>query len=262
VKLVRFQHAGVIHFGSLEDDRVRDLGANRIVSRQESGQSYLLNEVKLLAPLIPGKIVGIGRNYRDHALEMGGEPPPWPDIFLKPPSAVIGPGDAIEIPAASSNVEIEAELAVVLGKPLRDASLEQARAAVFGYTIINDVTARDLQRGDRTWTRGKGHDTFAPLGPCIATDPDPAALVVEGYINDERKQFAPTSEMIHDVFELLAYVSRIMTLLPGDVVATGTPQGVSQIVPGDVVEIVIAGIGRLKNPVIARVAPPPIGKNV
>lgn len=251
MKLVRFQLAGAIRFGSLEGDRVRDLGANLM-----AGPSFSLEEVKLLAPVTPGKIIGIGRNYREHALEMGGEPPPWPDIFLKPPSAVIGPGDAIEIPAASSRVEIESELAVVLGKPLRDASLEQAREAVLGYTIVNDVTARDLQRSDRTWTRGKGHDTFAPLGPCIATDLDPATLTIEGYINGERKQFAPTSKMIHNVFEVLVYISRIMTLLPGDVVATGTPQGVSPIVPGDVVEIVIDGIGRLQNPVIARVQPP------
>ncbi|NLH47482.1 MAG: fumarylacetoacetate hydrolase family protein [Myxococcales bacterium] len=256
MKLVRFRTPTATRFGRLAGDRVRELDGDPLVDPRETGRVYSLNQVHLLAPVRPGKIVGIGRNYRDHALEMGGEPPPWPDIFLKPSTAVIGPGDAIEIPAASARVEIEAELAVVVGRPLRDATVAAAREAVFGYTIVNDVTARDLQRADRTWTRGKGHDTFAPLGPCIVTDLDPAALTIEGYINGERKQFAPTAEMIHDVFELLAYVSRVMTLEPGDVLATGTPQGVSPIAPGDVVEIVIEGIGRLRNPVIARAAPP------
>jgi len=253
MKLVRFLSAGnEIRVGSLEGDRIRDMGLDLFAENRVYGHVYNLAKVKLLAPVIPGKIVGIGHNYREHALEMGSEPPEWPDIFLKPSTAVIGPGEAIEIPAASRQVEIESELAVVVNRPLRDATVAEAAAAVLGYTIINDVTARDLQRNDRTWTRGKAHDTFAPLGPCIVTDLDPANLLIEGFVNKERRQEARTSDMLHSVPELLAYVSGVMTLLPGDVMATGTPRGVTPIVPGDVVEIVIEGIGRLRNPVAAR----------
>lgn len=257
MKLVRFlTHSDEIRIGSLEGDRIRDLGTDLFSGHHVFGHVYQVAKVKLLAPVIPGKIVGIGHNYRDHALEMGREPPPWPDIFLKPSTSVIGPDDTIEIPGTSTRVEIESELAVVVGKTLRDASVEEAAAGVLGYTIINDVTARDFQRNDRTWTRGKAHDTFAPLGPCIVTDLDPSDLLIEGYINKERRQHARTSAMEHGVTELLAYVSSIMTLLPGDVLATGTPKGVSQIVAGDVVEIVIEGIGRLRNTVADRGADP------
>jgi 2-keto-4-pentenoate hydratase/2-oxohepta-3-ene-1,7-dioic acid hydratase in catechol pathway len=253
MKLVRFRsQSGQIRVGSLEGDRIRDMGMDMFTTRPVYGHTYHLAKVTLLAPVIPGKIVGIGHNYRDHALEMGREPPVWPDIFLKPATSVIGPDDAILIPAASNRVEIESELAVVVGRTLRDATPEEAAAGVLGYTIINDVTARDLQRNDRTWTRGKAHDTFAPLGPCIVTGLDPADLLIEGYVNKERKQAARTSDMLHNVRELLAHVSEIMTLLPGDVVATGTPQGVCRIEAGDTVEIVIEGIGRLRNPVRAR----------
>jgi len=259
MKLVRFRtHNDEIRIGSLEGDRIRDLGEDLFSGHHVFGHVYQVSKVKLLAPVIPGKIVGIGHNYRDHALEMGREPPPWPDIFLKPSTSVIGPDDMIELPATSTRVEIESELAVVIGKPLRDASVEEAAAAVLGYTIVNDVTARDFQRNDRSWTRGKAHDTFAPLGPCIVTDLDPTDLLIEGYINNERKQHARTSEMQRGVAELLAFVSGIMTLLPGDVLATGTPKGVSQIVPGDVVEIVIEGIGRLRNSVGERGAGPAV----
>ncbi|HPM76455.1 MAG TPA: fumarylacetoacetate hydrolase family protein [bacterium] len=252
MKIVRYETANSVRIGRLENDKIRDMGADLFSHVQVFGQVHSVDKVRLLAPVIPGKIVGIGLNYRDHALEMGRDAPSWPDIFLKPSTAVIGPEDVIELPAASKRVEIEAELAVVVGRPLRDASVEEAATAILGYTIINDVTARDLQRNDRTWTRGKGHDTFAPLGPCIVTDLDPADLLVEAYVNKERVQYARTSMMIHSVPELLAYVSSVMTLLPGDVVATGTPAGVSAIKPGDLVEVVIEGIGRLRNTVDER----------
>lgn len=255
MKLVRYETANSVRIGRLEGDKIRDMGADLFSHVQVFGHVHSVDKVRLLAPVIPGKIVGIGLNYRDHALETGRDVPAWPDIFLKPSTAVIGPDDVIELPAASNRVEIEAELAVVLGHLLRDATVEEAAMAILGYTIINDVTARDLQRNDRTWTRGKGHDSFAPLGPCIVTDLDTSDLLVEAYINKKRVQYARTSLMLHSVPELLAYVSSVMTLLPGDVVATGTPAGVSAIKPGDLVELVIEGIGRLRNTVAERRRP-------
>ncbi|MHA1569652.1 MAG: fumarylacetoacetate hydrolase family protein [Alphaproteobacteria bacterium] len=258
MKIVRYETTSAIRIGRLEGDKVRDMGADLFSHVQVFGHMHSLDRVRLLAPVIPKKIIGVGLNYRDHALEMGREAPEWPDIFLKPSTAVIGPEDAIELPAASKQVDIEAELAVVVGKQLRDATIEEAASAVLGYTIINDVTARDLQRNDRTWTRGKAHDTFAPLGPCVVTDLDPSDLLIESYVNKEQRQNSRTSLMLHPVPELLAYISTVMTLEPGDVVATGTPQGVSQIHPGDLVEIVIEGIGRLRNPVVERSRQPQI----
>jgi 2-keto-4-pentenoate hydratase/2-oxohepta-3-ene-1,7-dioic acid hydratase in catechol pathway len=251
-RIVRYQASGSVRWGEQQGNQVRELASGLFEPPRFSGVVHDLTGVRPLAPLAPGKIVGIGRNYRDHAREMGGEAPPWPDIFLKPPSAVIGPDEAIELPAASTRVEIEAELGVVVGKRLHDATPSEAAEAVFGLTVINDVTARDLQRSDRTWARAKGFDTFAPLGPCIATGLDWSNLLIEAFVNGECKQSARTSDMIHGVPALLAYVSGVMTLLPGDVVATGTPAGVSPIVAGDVVEIEIEGIGRLRNPVVAR----------
>ena len=258
MKILRYETQNNVRIGRLDGDKIRDMGDDLFSHVQVFGQIHSLDKVRLLAPVVPKKIVGIGLNYRDHAMEMGKQPPEWPDIFIKPSSSVIGPETAIEIPDASNRVEIEAELAVVVGSPLRDATFEEAAGAVLGYTCINDVTARDLQRNDRTWTRGKAHDTFAPLGPCIVTDLDPANLLIESYVNKERKQQARTSMMLHSVPELLAYISGVMTLEPGDVVATGTPAGVAQISAGDVVEIVIEGIGRLRNPVVEREKAPRI----
>jgi 2-keto-4-pentenoate hydratase/2-oxohepta-3-ene-1,7-dioic acid hydratase in catechol pathway len=254
MKIVRFAAGDTARFGVVDGDRVRDAGTNLFDLRPAGGASHPVRDLKLLAPLAPGKIIGIGRNYREHALEMGAEPPPWPDIFLKPPSAVIGPDEAIELPPQSSHVDIEGELGVVVGRPLRDATPDEAVRAIFGLTAINDVTARDLQFSDRTWTRGKGFDTFAPLGPCVVTELDWSDLLLESFINGERKQSARTSAMLHSPPALLAYVSTVMTLMPGDVIATGTPAGVSPIVPGDLVEIEIEGLGRLRNPVKLRPA--------
>ena len=258
MKIARYQLGHSVRIGRLEGDGVRDMGTDLFAHLQVFGQTHTLDQVKLLAPLVPRKIVGIGNNYFEHAREMGHEPPAQPDIFLKPGTAVIGPDDAIEIPAVSQQVELEAELAVIVGRTLRDATVEEAAIAVLGYTCINDVTARDLQRSDRTWARGKGHDTFAPLGPFIATNLDPGNLLIESYVNGVRKQYARTRQMLQNVPQLLSYISSIMTLEPGDVVATGTPAGVARIQPGDVVEVVIEGIGSLRNPVVARGASPDI----
>lgn len=212
--------------------------------------SHPLAGLALLPPVMPSKIVAIGRNYRAHAKEMGGEVPAEPLLFLKPSTAVIGPEEAIQYPATSTQVDYEAELAVVIKTRASRINPEEAKAAILGYTCFNDVTARDLQRKDRQWTRAKSFDTFAPLGPCIVTDLDPGQLVVEAYVNGERRQSASTSEMVFSVYDLVSAISQVMTLLPGDVIATGTPEGVGPLRRGDLVEVVIEGIGRLRNRVV------------
>lgn len=211
-----------------------------------------LEEVRLLPPVEPSKVIGVGLNYRDHAEEVGLEPPKEPVIFLKPPTAVIGPGDPIVIPPCSERVDYEGELALVVGRRAKDVTPEEAQGYILGYTCFNDVTARDIQRREGQWTRAKGFDTFAPLGPWIVTDLDPRVLRVETYLNGELRQGSDTSQLIFDPFELLAFCSRVMTLLPGDVIATGTPSGIGPMKPGDIVEVRIEGIGVLRNPVIAR----------
>ncbi len=200
----------------------------------------------------PTKIVCVGRNYAAHAKELGNEVPKEPLIFLKPPSAVIGPGDAILIPAASQRVEHEAEIGVVVGKRLTRATPAQARASIQGITCANDVTARDLQKSDGQWTRAKGFDTFCPLGPrtlSISGDFDLSSLEVIGRVNGEVRQHGRAADMVFPVATLLAYVSQVMTLEPGDVVLTGTPEGVGPLLSGDTVEIEIPGVGVLSNPV-------------
>ena len=217
-----------------------------------TGASYPLPDVRLLAPVLPTKVVAIGKNYADHAREMGGEPPAEPVIFLKPSTAVIGPGDPVARPVKlAERVDFEGELAVVIGRLCRDVPAERVPEVIFGYTCANDVTARDLQARDGQWTRAKGFDTFCPLGPWIETDLDPADLELTTSVNGEVKQHARTSEMVHDVPTLIAFVSQVMTLLPGDVILTGTPSGVGPIVDGDVVTVEIEGIGTLSNPVTA-----------
>jgi 2-keto-4-pentenoate hydratase/2-oxohepta-3-ene-1,7-dioic acid hydratase in catechol pathway len=207
-------------------------------------------EVRLLAPCQPGKIVGVGRNYRQHAAELGHPLPAEPLIFLKPPTALAGPGDPIVRPRGFARVDFEGELAVVIGRRARHLRPDEALDHVFGYTCINDVSVRDLQQRDGQWTRAKGFDSFAPLGPCIATDLDPGNLRIRTLQNGVLRQDGSTADLIFDVPTLVAFVSRVMTLLPGDVIATGTPAGVSGMAAGDVVEIDIEGIGRLCNPVV------------
>jgi 2-keto-4-pentenoate hydratase/2-oxohepta-3-ene-1,7-dioic acid hydratase in catechol pathway len=218
-----------------------------------SGARYPLADVRLLAPVLPSKVVAIGRNYADHAREMGGEPPAEPVIFLKPSTSVAGPGDPIVRPARlSQRTDFEGELAVVIGRLCRDVPPASVPEVVFGYTCANDVTARDLQARDGQWARAKGFDTFCPLGPWIETDIDPADLALTTRVNGEVRQDSRTSLLLHDVPALVSYVSAVMTLLPGDVLLTGTPAGVGPLQDGDVVSVTIEGIGTLSNRVISK----------
>lgn len=204
---------------------------------------------RTLAPVTPSKVVAIGLNYKDHAAEMGKPLPAEPLMFMKPSTAVIGHGDAIRIPPNIGDVHYEAELGVVIGKQATRVAVGNAMSHVFGVTCLIDVTARELQRKDVQYTRAKGFDTFAPIGPCIAVGLDPSALDIEGWLNGERKQASNTRQLIFSVAEIVAFVSNVMTLLPGDVIATGTPAGVGSLKSGDRFTVKIAGIGELSNPV-------------
>src|SRR3954453_5220677 len=218
-----------------------------------TGQRWALPDVRLLSPILPSKVVCVGRNYAEHAAEHGAEVPTEPLIFLKPSTSVIGPGDVIRLPAQSKQVEHEAELAVVIGPPgARRADKAAAARAIFGYTCGNDVTARDLQRADVQFTRAKGFDSFCPLGPWVETELDVSDLRVQTYLNGDVRQDGTTKDMIFDVPALVAHVSSVMTLLPGDVILTGTPEGVGPMQVGDEVEISISGIGNLTNQVKQR----------
>jgi 2-keto-4-pentenoate hydratase/2-oxohepta-3-ene-1,7-dioic acid hydratase in catechol pathway len=218
-----------------------------------TGARYPLAEVRLLAPVLPSKVVAIGQNYADHIKEMGHQPPAEPVIFLKPSTAVIGPGDAIARPAAlSERVDFEGELAVVIGRLCREVPAERVPEVIFGYTCANDVTARDLQARDGQWARAKGFDTFCPLGPWIETEADPGDLELTTTVNGEVTQHSRTSALRHDVTALVVYVTEVMTLLPGDVLLTGTPAGVGPLVKGDEVAVTIKGVGTLSNPVVDR----------
>jgi 2-keto-4-pentenoate hydratase/2-oxohepta-3-ene-1,7-dioic acid hydratase in catechol pathway len=212
-----------------------------------------LSEVRLLAPVLPrSKVVGIGRNYAAHAAELGNELPSEPLMFLKPNTSVVGPGDPVFYPRQSSEVHYEGELAVVIGRICRDVPVERVADVVYGYTVGNDVTARDLQRGDVQFTRAKGFDSFCPLGPWIETDLDTSDLLVTTHLNGDLVQSGTTKDLIFDVPTLVAYVSSVMTLLPGDVILTGTPEGVGPMQVGDEVEVTVAGIGSLTNKVVSR----------
>lgn len=211
------------------------------------------DDLRLLAPVIPrSKVVGVGRNYADHAREMGHEVPTTPMLFLKPNTAVIGPDDPIVLPAWTEEVSYEAELAVVIGKVTKDVTPERALERVFGYTVANDVTARDVQRAEQLWTRAKGFDGSCPLGPYVVPGLDVDDLRVTSRVNGETRQDGRTADMVHGVAELVAFASEVFTLLPGDVILTGTPAGVGQVVHGDVVECEVEDIGVLRNPVIRR----------
>lgn len=217
-----------------------------------AGVALDLDDVKILSPVLPSKIICVGKNYADHAAEMGSEIPNEPVIFLKPNTTVIGEGDAIVIPSQSRNVHYEAELAVVISHLCRDVQVDRASEVILGYTCANDVTARDLQTADGQWTRSKSFDTFCPLGPWIETDLDSSALDIRCEVNDQERQHGNTRDLVHSVYDIVAWVSSIMTLLPGDVILTGTPAGVGQLQSGDEVTVTIQGIGTLANPVIAR----------
>jgi 2-keto-4-pentenoate hydratase/2-oxohepta-3-ene-1,7-dioic acid hydratase in catechol pathway len=207
--------------------------------------------VRLLSPVIPSKVVAVGRNYLEHAEEMGGQVPEEPVIFLKPSTAVIGPGDPIPYPPSSRRVDHEAELGVVIGRLARHVRLEESGKFILGYVCANDVTARDLQQKDGQWTRGKSFDGFCPLGPWVETEIDPSDLAVECRVNGETRQAARTSQLAFGPGELVAFISSVMTLLPGDVILTGTPAGVGPLAVGDRVEVEVEGIGVLANEVMS-----------
>jgi 2-keto-4-pentenoate hydratase/2-oxohepta-3-ene-1,7-dioic acid hydratase in catechol pathway len=218
-----------------------------------TGEQHTLADVRLLAPVIPrSKVVGIGRNYHEHAAELGNEVPEQPLVFLKPNTAVVGPYDPIVYPIQSDNVHFEGELGIVIGRICRDVPEEKASDVVYGYTVVNDVTARDLQKTDGQWARAKGFDSFCPIGPWIETVLDPSDLAITTTLNGEVRQDSRTSLMIFGVAELISYVTSFTTLLPGDVIATGTPAGVGPMHPGDDVAVTVEGIGTLTNRVVKR----------
>ncbi|NEA35290.1 fumarylacetoacetate hydrolase family protein [Streptomyces sp. SID13031] len=220
---------------------------------QFTGEQLQLADVRLLAPVIPrSKVVCVGRNYRAHAEELGNEVPTEPLIFLKPNTSVVGPRDGIVYPEQTNDLHFEGELAIVIGRICRDLPRERAEEVIFGYTIANDVTARDLQKSDGQWARAKGYDTFCPLGPWISTDLDVSDARVTTTLNGELKQDGKTSQFLFDIPEVLAYITSFTTLLPGDVVLTGTPAGVGPMLPGDEVAISVEGLGTLTNKVIVR----------
>ena len=218
-----------------------------------TGEHVLLEDVRLLAPVIPrSKVIGVGKNYADHAREMGGEPPTEPLLFLVPNTAVVGPGDPVVMPSITDEVSYEGELAVVIGRIAKDVPRERVKEVVYGYTCANDVTARDLQRSDGQWARAKGFDTSCPLGPWIVTDLDVSDLAIRTRHGGEVVQDGTTADMIHDVETLVSHISQAFTLLPGDVILTGTPAGVGLVQPGSSVSVEIEGIGTLTNPFVRR----------
>jgi 2-keto-4-pentenoate hydratase/2-oxohepta-3-ene-1,7-dioic acid hydratase in catechol pathway len=241
-------------FGVVEENTVAAIAAHPFGELTFTGQRFPLADVRLLAPILPSKIVAIGKNYADHVREMGGDAPPAePVIFSKPSTAVIGPGEAIAYPEKlSERVDHEGELAVVIGRMCREVPAARAADVILGYTCANDVTARDLQKKDGQWTRAKGFDTFCPIGPWIETEADPADLAISTTVNGDVRQDARTSLLLRDVPTLVEYVSQVMTLLPGDVILTGTPAGVGPLQIGDEVTVTIEGIGSLTNRVIER----------
>jgi 2-keto-4-pentenoate hydratase/2-oxohepta-3-ene-1,7-dioic acid hydratase in catechol pathway len=248
MRLARFQtQKEPPQYGWVSNDAVGRLSGNPFGEFQRSEATIPLDSVRLLAPLLLGKIVCVGRNYAEHIKETNAEVPTTPLLFLKPPSAVIGPLDTILLPPQSQQVEHEAELAVVIGKSARWVQPEEAYGYVYGYTVGNDVTARDLQNKDGQWTRSKGFDTFCPLGPWIDTDFNPADAMITCHVNGELRQMASTRDMIFHIDQLIAFISSVMTLEPGDVIMTGTPAGIGPIHPGDIVEVAIDGIGKIRN---------------
>jgi len=252
VRIARFSVGGDVSFGIVEGDEVAALASHPFGPVSFSGARHALADVRLLAPVIPSKVVAIGKNYADHAREMGGEPPASPVMFLKPSTSVVGPGDPIARPPSVGRLDYEGELAVVIGRLARDVPRERALDAVLGYTCANDVTARDQQQSDGQWTRAKGYDSFCPMGPWIETDLDPAATRVTTTLNGETRQDAKTALLLHDVPALVEYVTAVMTLLPGDVLLTGTPAGVGPMEVGDEVTVSVEGVGILTNKVVAR----------
>ncbi len=256
MRIARFTTGSDPRFAVVEegsDDLVVISGDPLYSPLEPTGERVPLDQARLLAPVIPrSKVIGVGRNYAAHAAEMGSEVPERPLLFLKPNTAVVGPDDPIVLPPYSEQVEHEAELGVVISRICKDISADQANSVILGYTAGNDVTARDAQRADATWARGKGWDTSCPLGPYLVTDLDVSDLSIQARVDGELRQDGRTSQMVYSVPELVAYASSIFTLLPGDVILTGTPAGVGPIEHGQRVEVEIEGIGTLSNPVLRR----------
>jgi 2-keto-4-pentenoate hydratase/2-oxohepta-3-ene-1,7-dioic acid hydratase in catechol pathway len=250
MRIIRFQVKNEQpQYGWVDDSLVGTLAGSPFGEYQRSEAKIPFDSIQLLAPVQPGKIICVGRNYAEHIRETNAEIPTTPLIFLKPPSSVIGPNQTIFMPPQSMQVDHEAELVVVIGKRGRWIQPSEANSHIFGYTVGNDVTARDLQRKDGQWTRSKGFDTFCPLGPWIETDFNPADAMITCHVNGEMRQMASTRDMIFHIDQLIAFISSIMTLEAGDVLMTGTPAGISPLHPGDVVEVSIEGIGKLRNTV-------------
>lgn len=247
MKLVRFQYQNEISYGVLEGEKIRRIAGDIFDEFTCLEEWTALRDVTLLAPCMPSKVVAVGLNYSAHAEEMKDEIPDFPALFLKPATAVIGPDETIIYPEMSKQVDYEAELAVVIKKKAHHIAREEVPEYVLGYTCLNDVTARDLQRIDSQWMRAKSFDTFAPLGPVIETDFDPAHAEIKSYLNGELRQHSNTEHFIFPVEMLVSTVSQIMTLHPGDVITTGTPSGIGSMRKGDVIEIEIEGIGILRN---------------
>ncbi|MCW2883497.1 MAG: 5-carboxymethyl-2-hydroxymuconateDelta-isomerase [Streptosporangiaceae bacterium] len=254
MRIVRFASDGEVSFGVIDDEEsISAISAHPFGEIKLTGIRYPLADVRLLAPMLPSKVIAVGKNYADHAREMGGEPPAEPLIFMKPSTAVIGPAEAIAYPEKlSSRVDYEGELAIVIGRLCREVPAARAADVIFGYTCANDVTARDLQKRDVQYTRAKGFDTFCPLGPWITTDVDPSDLRIQTSLNGQVRQDSRTSKMIHSIPTLIEYISQVMTLLPGDVILTGTPEGVGPMEVGDEVSVTIESVGTLSNRVLAR----------
>lgn len=246
MKIARWMYKDLVFEGRVED--------GILVSSQSSGKdvSFKQEDVKFLSPVKPSKIVCVGLNYYDHAQELGMDIPEEPVIFLKPPSSIIGNNGSILSPVSSKRVDFEGELAVVIAKETRDVSPERTSDHILGYTCFNDVTARDLQKKDGQWTRAKAFDTFSPIGPWVQTALDPRDISIKTFLNGAEAQYSRTSKMIFSVFELISFISSVMTLLPGDVISTGTPKGIGPMFPGDEVVVEIEGIGRLVNRVVGR----------
>ena len=237
--------------GILDGETIAEIAGELWGARERTGRKWPVVEVKFLPPSLPTKIVCVGRNYLDHAKELGNEAPKEPLIFLKPPSAVIAPEEPIVIPRISERVDFEGELAIVMGRRCRQLKqTDSVQPYVAGYTCLNDVTARDLQKRDGQWTRGKGFDTFCPFGPLLETEPPAAETTIETFVNGVRKQAGRVAEMIFPVDVIIRWIAQVMTLEPGDVIATGTPSGVGPLAAGDVVEVSVSGIGTLRNPVV------------
>lgn len=252
MRLGRIASPDGVAFVSVEGDpegtaTAREIAEHPFGTPTFTGRSWPLADVRLLAPILASKVVCVGKNYAAHAAEMGGQAPADPVVFMKPSTSIVGPGAPIALPRQSQEVHYEGELAVVIGRPCKDVPAAQAKSVILGYTAANDVTARDLQRHDGQWTRAKGFDSFCPLGPWIVTDLDPSDVRLTTTLDGETVQDSRTGLMLHDIPKIVEWVSSVMTLLPGDVILTGTPEGVGPIRDGQTVSVTVEGVGTLTN---------------